>query len=189
MKLQDRKIAILAAEGFEQSELEKPRKALESEGATTEIVSLESGTIRGWKEDQWGDDFDVDATLDQADAGSYDALMLPGGLFNPDKLRRDERAVSFVKAFFEAGKPVGAICHGPQLLIEADLVRGRKMTSFEAIKTDLKNAGANWVDQEVVVDQGLVTSRHPGDLAAFNSKLVEEFCEGVHQEQAVLVSA
>lgn len=181
--LAGKRIAILATEGFEQSELEKPRDALDDAGADTEIVSIKSGEIRGWDEDDFGDAVEVDVTLDAAKAADYDGLLLPGGVMNPDKLRMEPKAVEFVRAFFEAGKPVAAICHGPQLLIEAEVVRGRKLTSYPSVKKDLMNAGANWVDQEVVVDNGLVTSRKPDDIPAFNDKMIEEFAEGVHAGQ------
>jgi protease I len=180
-ELNGKRVAILAAQGFEQIELTDPRKALEQAGAQTQIVSLESGQIRGWKETDWGDVFPVDAPLDQARAEDYDALLLPGGVMNPDYLRRSPKAVAFVQAFFRDQKPVAAICHGPWMLVEADVVRGRRVTSFHSIRTDLKNAGADWVDEPVVVDQGLVTSRKPADLPAFNRKMIEEFAEGRHE--------
>ncbi len=183
-QLNGKKVAILATNGFEQSELLDPQQALEDAGASTEIISPEEGEIFGWDEDDWGESVEVDKTLAEADPDEYDALVLPGGVMNPDELRTIPEAVEFVKAFFEAGKPVAAICHGPQMLIEADVVRGRKLTSFPSLKTDLKNAGANWVDEEVVVDNGLVTSRRPADLPAFNSKLIEEIGEGRHEGQA-----
>ena len=184
MKLQGKKVAILATNGFEEVELTAPREALKKAGATVHIVSPESGQIKSWDEDNWGGKFDVDVELSNASESDYDALVLPGGVINPDHLRDNKDAVSFVKDFFKAKKVVAAICHGPWTLVEADVVRGRKMTSFSSIKTDLKNAGANWVDQEVVVDQGLVTSRNPDDLPAFCDKLVEEVKEGKHKMQA-----
>lgn len=185
-KLQGKTVAILATNGFEQSELFEPRKALLDAGATVHVVSLESGSIKGWDQDKWGDSIEVDKTLDEVSASDYNALMLPGGLINPDTLRTKKKAIDFVKAFFSGDeiKPVAAICHGPWLLIEADVVRGRKMTSFPSIQTDLKNAGANWVDEEVVVDNGVVTSRSPDDLPAFNKKMIEEICEGKHDKAA-----
>ena len=182
-RLSGKRIAILATEGFEQSELEKPRQALDEAGAETDIISPQEGEIRGWAEDDFGDSFDVDVKLEDANPEDYDGLLLPGGVMNPDKLRMEPKAVEFVRAFFAAGKPVAAICHGPQLLIEADVVRGRKLTSYPSVKRDLMNAGANWVDQEVVVDNGLVTSRKPDDIPAFNAKMIEEFAEGVHSGQ------
>jgi protease I len=182
--LQGKRIAILATDGFEQSELEKPRQALEAAGAETEVISPKDGEIRGWDEQDFGDSVEVDRPLEEANADEYDGLLLPGGVMNPDKLRLEEKAVDFVRAFFVAGKPVAAICHGPQLLIEADAVRGRKVTSYPSIKRDLINAGATWVDQEVVVDNGLVTSRKPDDIPAFNSKMIEEFAEGPHTPQS-----
>ncbi len=181
--LNGKRIAILATEGFEQSELEKPREALQEAGAHTDVISPESGEIRGWDGDDYGDAVAVDVDLASANADDYDGLLLPGGVMNPDKLRLEPKAVEFVKAFFAAGKPVAAICHAPQLLIEAGVVRGRKLTSYLSIKTDLINAGAKWVDQEVVCDNGLVTSRKPDDIPAFNAKMIEEFAEGPHTPQ------
>jgi protease I len=169
------KIAILATDGFEQSELLEPRQALDQEGAETEVVSLESGTIKGWNHSDWGRTVPVDETLDSADASDYDALLLPGGVMNPDKLRMDPKAVTFVKAFFEAKKPVAAICHGPWSVIEAGAAEGRTMTSWPSLKTDIENAGGTWVDREVVVDHGLVTSRNPKDIPAFNREIVKLF--------------
>jgi protease I len=186
--LQNKRIAILAADGFEQVELEKPRKALEEAGATTEIVSPSSGSIQGMQHDQPGDKVAVDVPLDEADAGNYDALMMPGGLINPDTLRTNKLALEFVRRFFADGKPVAAICHAPWVLIDAGLVKGRTLTSWPAIKTDVKNAGGDWVDREVVVDHGLVTSRRPDDIPAFNAKMIEEFSEGIHAEQAAAAS-
>src|SRR5271165_3719688 len=172
-KLTGKKIAILATDGFEQVELTEPKKALEAAGATTEVVAPKSGGIRGWKFKEWGDTAKVNKTLDQAKVADYDALVLPGGVINPDHLRMDPKAVKFVKEFAESGKPVAAICHGPWTLIEAGVVKGRKMTSWPSLKTDLTNAGGQWVDKEVVVDKGLITSRKPDDLAAFSEKIIE----------------
>ncbi len=177
----EKKIAILATHGFEESELKSPKQYLEQQGWIAQIVSPESGTIRSWSGKDWGADYKVDVNLNDANPSDYDALVLPGGVINPDKLRTNEKALQFVRSFFDAGKPVAAICHGPQTLISADVVKGRNLTSFPSIKTDLINAGANWSDQEVVVDKGLVTSRTPEDLPAFNKKMVEEIKEGTHQ--------
>jgi len=174
-KLTDVKIAILVADGFEQVELTEPKKALENAGATVEIVSPNDNKVKAWDKKDWGIELNVDKQLDKANADDYHGLVLPGGQINPDKLRAIDKAVAFTKAFFEKGKPVAAICHGPWILIEADVVAGRNMTSYHSIKTDLKNAGANWIDEEVVVDGGLITSRNPGDLDAFNKKIIEEF--------------
>ncbi len=185
-KLSDRKIAILSEDGFEEVELTSPKEALEKAGATVHVISPKSGSIKSFKDGDWNMDITVDKTLDEANAADYDGLMLPGGVINPDKLRRSTKAVNFVKHFFAKGKPIAAICHGPQILIETGALEGRSMTSFPSIKTDLKNAGANWVDSEVVVDQGLTTSRSPDDLPAFNDKMVEEFGEGVHEGQKTL---
>jgi protease I len=184
-KLKGKKIAILVEDGFEQVELTSPKQALEEAGATTHIVSPKRDKVKGWEHTQWGQEFPVDVSLDKANANEYDALLLPGGVMNPDKLRTSKQAVQFVRSFFDQGKPVAAICHGPWILVEADVVNGRKVTSYTSIQTDLKNAGANWVDQEVVVDQGLVTSRKPDDLPAFNRKMVEEIAEGQHERQRV----
>jgi len=183
MNTDRRRVAILATNGFEESELVEPRKALEKNGIETEIVSLENGQIKSWKDGNWGMEIDVDKTVDSVNQNEYNALLLPGGVINPDTLRQNKNAVQFVKSFFENQKPVAAICHAPQMLAEAGVLEGRKITSYNSIKTDMINAGANWVDQEVVVDQGLVTSRSPEDLPAFNDKLVEEVFEGKHAEQ------
>lgn len=182
-KLTDVKVAILAENGFEEVELTSPKEALEKNGASVTIVSPRAGHIRSWKDDNWGMSLDVDIHVSEAAADDFDALLIPGGVANPDLLRRDEDSVKFAKKFFTAGKPVASICHGPQVLIETGALEGRKMTSFHSIKTDLINAGVNWVDEEVVVDQGLVTSRNPADLDAFNNKMVEEFAEGKHAGQ------
>jgi protease I len=185
MQLEGKKIAILATNGFEQSELFEPKKALEQAGATVHVVSPESGEIKGWNEKDWGDSVKVDVALDDAQERDYDGLMLPGGQMNPDVLRGEPKAVAFVRSFFASHKPVGAICHAPWLLIEAEVVKDRDVTSYHTIKKDLINAGANWQDSEVVCDQGLVTSRNPGDLPAFNAKLIEEFAEGKHDGQTL----
>lgn len=181
--LNRKRVAILATNGFEESELRDPKKALEDAGAEVYIIAEEAGEIKSWADGNWGKAYKVDKTVDQVDQSEYNALMLPGGVINPDKLRRNKTAVKFVKSFFENRKPVAAICHGPQILAEADVLKGRKITSFKSIKTDMINAGANWVDEEVVVDEGLVTSRSPEDLPAFNRKMVEEIYEGKHEEQ------
>ena len=177
--LKGRRIAILATDGFEQSELADPRRALEDAGAATDIVSLRAGTIRGWKNGNWADAFTVDKTVGQANAGDYDALVLPGGVMNPDKLRTDQDAVRFTRTFFEQRKPVGAICHGPWTLIDAGVVGGRRMTSWPSLRQDLINAGARWTDEEVVVDGELVTSRKPADIPAFSRHLIEVIAERI----------
>ena len=182
-KLQGKKIAALMTEGFEQVEYTEPRKALEEAGATVHLIAPKGGEIKAWDETDWGDSFPVDLAVDGADPNQYDALLLPGGVMNPDKLRMEPKAVQFVKSFFDQKKPVAAICHAPMMLIEADVVRGRKMTSYPSLQTDLRNAGAEWVDQEVVTDMGLVTSRKPDDIPAFNRKMIEEISEGVHNRQ------
>lgn len=178
-----KRVAILATDGFEESELKSPKEYLEEQGWQADIVSLKSGTIKAWAEKNWGKEYNVDYTLDQVSSGDYHALVLPGGVINPDLLRRHDNAIAFVKAFFDEKKPVAAICHGPQILINAEVVDGRELTSFMSVKKDLQNAGANWVDKEVVVDNGLVTSRTPDDLPAFNKKMVEEIKEGKHELQ------
>lgn len=178
--LKGKRVAIVVTNGFEQIELTDPRDALEDAGASTDIVSIEDDEVKGWNHTEWGDTFAVDVPIDDADPDDYDALLLPGGVMNPDKLRRDERVQRFVRAFFEEGKPVAAICHGPWTLIDAGVVKGRHLTSYHSIQMDLKNAGAEWVDEEVVVDRGLVTSRKPDDLPAFDAKMIEEFAEGRH---------
>src|ERR671932_353252 len=187
-KLDGKKIAFLAADGVEQVELTEPRKAVEAEGAETKLLSLEDGEIQGFEHLDKADTFTVDGKVADADASGFDGLVLPGGVANPDHLRMDEDAVSFVRAFFEAGKPVGAICHAPWTLIEAGVVDGLEPTSWPSLETDLRNAGAKWVDKEVVVDKGLTTSRKPDDLPAFCEKIVEEFCEGEHEELAAAAS-
>jgi len=182
-QLSNRTIAVLTESGFEEVELTEPVKRLKEEGATVHIISSKSGKIKAWDQDHWSIEVDVDKTISEANAEDYNGLLLPGGVINPDQLRVNEDAIAFVKSFFADGKPVAAICHGPQTLINADLVQGRKMTSVKNISQDLINAGAIWSDEEVVVDQGLVTSRTPKDLPAFNDKIVEEFAEGVHEGQ------
>ena len=182
-ELNGKRVAIVATDMVEQVELLEPRKALDEAGAQTELISLEPGKIQGFNHYDKGDEIPVDRTIEEASAEEYDALLLPGGVGNPDTLRMDENVVSFVRGFFEQGKPVAAICHGPWTLVEAGVVRGRKLTSWPSIQTDIRNAGGNWVDEEVVVDQGLVTSRKPDDIPAFNAKMVEEFAEGKHAEQ------
>jgi protease I len=178
------KVAILVTEGFEQVELTEPKKALDAAGAETRIVSPAKGEVQGWNHFDKADKFKVDVPLEQADAGNFDALLLPGGVANPDQLRVELKAVQFVRAFFDAGKPVAVICHGPWTLIDAGVVKGRTLTSWPSLKTDLSNAGAKWVDQEVVVDNGLVSSRKPADIPAFNRKMLEEFAEGRHPKGA-----
>lgn len=182
-ELNGKRVAILVAEGFEQVELTEPRKALEQAGAKTEVISPEQGRVKGWNHTEWGEAVQVDRPLDAASPGDYDALLLPGGVMNPDHLRMMPRAVQFVKSFFTENKPVAAICHGPWMLVEADVVRGRAVTSWPSLQTDIRNAGGNWSDREVVVDNGLVTSRKPADLPAFNRKMIEEFSEGKHQQR------
>lgn len=177
-KLSGKKVAILVADGFEQVELAEPRKALKDAGAVAEIISPARGRVKGWNHTEWGDEFDVAVPIEKADPEKYDALLLPGGVMNPDKLRRNEKVLQFVRSFFDARKPVAAICHAPWTLIDAGIVNGRKLTSYHTIQTDLKNAGAKWVVEEVVVENGLVTSRKPDDIPAFNEKMIEEFSRG-----------
>jgi len=174
-QLQGLRVAVLATDGFEQSELIEPRRALDEAGATTQVVSPKTGEIRGWNHTDWGQSVRVDVALDGARPDDYDALVLPGGVMNPDKLRMEPKAVAFVKAFFDAGKPVAAICHGPWTVIEAGAARGRRMTSWPSLHTDLANAGAQWVDEEVVVDRDLFTSRKPQDIPAFNRETIRLF--------------
>ena len=185
MRLKDKRVAFLAADGVEQIELTEPWKAVESEGGTPELISLESGEVQGFDHLDKDQTFAVDRTVADASPDDYDGLVLPGGVANPDFLRTNEDAVRFVRSFFEAGKPVAAICHAPWTLVEADVVRGRTLTSWPSLRTDIRNAGGEWVDEEVHVDQGLVTSRKPDDLPAFCHKLVEEICEGRHEQQAL----
>src|SRR5579884_1717253 len=179
-ELRGKKIAILVDKGFEQVEMTEPKKALEEAGAETELISPEEKKVKSWEDTKWGKSFKVDVPLSEANAQEYDALLLPGGVMNPDKLRTKPEAVAFVKSFVDAGKPIAAICHGPSTLIEAGAVRDKRMTSWPSLQTDLRNAGANWVDEEVVTDNGLVTSRRPDDLPAFNRKMIEEIREGAH---------
>ena len=188
-ELKGKKIAFLAADMFEEVELAEPWKALEGAGAELDLVSLEEGEIQGFNHYDKAGTFKVDKPVEEASAGDYDALVLPGGVGNPDNLRQDENAVQFVRDFFEQGKPVGAICHAPWTLVEAGVVRGRTLTSFPSIQTDIRNAGGNWVDEEVHVDQGLVTSRKPDDISVFNQKLIEEIAEGKHRQQAAKTKA
>jgi len=188
-KLDGKKVAILVTDGFEQVEMTKPREALNEAGAETKIVSLKPGKIQGMHHADKGDKFNVDLTLDEARPEEFDALMIPGGLMNPDALRSNDDALEFTRHFFREGKPVAAICHGPWVLIDAGVVRGRTLTSWPAIKTDVKNAGGKWVNEQVVVDNGLVTSRQPDDIPAFNKKMIEEFCEGRHEAMATAASA
>jgi len=186
-EIANKRVAILVDNGFEQVELTEPKKALEQAGARTDIVSPQQGQVKGWNHTEWGETLKVDVPLDQADPTQYDALLLPGGVMNPDHLRMNPKAVAFVRAFVQAGKPIAAICHGPWTLIEAGGVKGRKMTSWPSLETDLKNAGAEWVNQEVIVDNGLVTSRKPDDIPAFNRKMIEEFSEGQHRTDRAYV--
>jgi protease I len=174
-KLQGKKIAILATDGFEQVELTEPKKALEEAGATVHVISIKPGQIRGWKSTDWGDSTKVDKVLDEAKPADYDGLVLPGGQINPDKLRIEPKAVAFATEFFHSGKPIGAICHGPWLLVEAGVLKHRTLTSWPSIRTDVRNSGGHWVDEQVVTDQNLTTSRKPDDLPAFNERLIQEF--------------
>ncbi len=183
MDLKGKKVAALVADGYEQVELTEPYKALEQAGATVHVVSPSTPRVRGWNHTQWGEDFVVDKSLDEARPDDYDGLLLPGGVMNPDRLRTIPKAVQFVRHFVETGKPIAAICHGPWTLIEAGAVKGLQMTSWPSLQTDLRNAGAQWVDREVVIDQGIVTSRKPDDIPAFNKKMIEEFAEGRHQQR------
>lgn len=182
-RLDGKKVAILVTDGFEESEMVKPRAALEKAGAETSLISPKKGKVKAWDTDDFGGEYEVDVPLNEANPNDYDALLLPGGVMNPDKLRMDPTAVKFAWDFFHRGKPVAAICHGPQLLIEAGVVRGRTLTSYPSLQTDLINAGAKWVDEAVVTDNGLVTSRRPADIPKFNEKMIEEIAEGVHVAQ------
>ncbi len=181
--LKGKKIAIIMTHGFEEVEYTKPRKALDDAQAEVHVIAPESGKVKAWDSDKWGNEYDVDKTIDQVKADDYDGLFIPGGVLNPDQLRMNDKAVRFVKDFFAQGKPIAAICHGPQILIETGAIEGRELTSYPSIRTDLKNAGANWVDKEVVVDEGLTTSRNPDDIPAFIDKMIEEFAEGKHAGQ------
>jgi len=182
-KVPDARILIMATNGFEQSELEKPRDGLRAAGAQVDVASLDGSTIRGWQQGDWGRTIEVDKTISDCNCADYDALVIPGGVINPDKLRVDEDAMRIVREFLSSGKIVAAVCHGPWLLVQADACRGRKMTSYKSIRKDVENAGANWVDQEVVTDRGIITSRNPGDLDAFIQKIFDEVQEGKHQRR------
>ncbi len=181
--LTGKRVAILATDGVEQVELTQPRQALDGAGAITMVVSPKEGTIKGWQHDKWGDPIKVDVPLGQTRASEFDALLIPGGVMNPDTLRMDKSAVDFVRSFFSEGKPVAAICHGPWLLVEAGVLRGRSVTSWPSLQTDIRNAGGDWTDREVVTDEGLVTSRKPEDIPAFSKKMIEEFAEGIPEGQ------
>jgi protease I len=174
------RVAILATDGVEQSEITDPRKALDDAGADTTLVSPKAGTIKAWQHDRWGDELRVDLAIEQAIVDNFDALLIPGGVMSPDRLRMNRRAVEFVQRFVNSGKPVAAICHGPWMLVEANAVRGRTVTSWPSLQTDIRNAGGDWVDREVATDEGIVTSRKPDDIPAFNKKMIEEFAEGTH---------
>ena len=182
-QLQGRRVAFIATDGVEQVELTEPWKAVEEAGGRPELISIKPGKIEAWQHFDKGDKFNVDRTIEEAQPDEYDALVLPGGVANPDVLRTDENVVDFIREFAESGKPIGAICHGPWTLVEAGVARGRKLTSWPSLQTDIRNAGGEWVDEKVVVDQGLVTSRKPDDIPAFNAKTIEEFAEGKHAEQ------
>ena len=188
-QLSGKRIAALVDDGFEQVELTEPKKAFEAAGAKVDIVSPQQRKVKGWQHAKWGDELAVDRPLEQARENDYDGLLLPGGVMNPDRLRANARAVEFVRAFVQSGKPIAAICHGPWTLIEANGVKGRRVTSWPSLQTDLKNAGATWVDEPVVIDKGLVTSRKPDDIPQFNAAAIEEFAEGVHQEAGVGTSS
>jgi protease I len=188
-KLEGKKVAILAADMFERVELEEPRKALEEAGATTEVISIHDGEIKGFDHFDPANTVKVDKTVEEVSPDDYDALLIPGGVGNPDQLRGDENAVSFVREFAASKKPMAVICHGPWVLIDAGVAHGRTLTSWPTVGTDLRNAGANWVDKEVVVDDGIVTSRKPDDIPAFNKKMIEEFAEGVHTQRAMNAEA
>lgn len=177
-KLSNKRVAILLTDGFEEIEFTEPKKALEEAGATVSVIAPQAGKVKAWAKTNWGTEYDVTLPLDRAKSSDFDALMLPGGVMNPDKLRQNSMAVQFARDFIDKGKPIAAICHAPQLLIETGTLKGRRLTSYASLKTDLNNAGANWVDQAVVIDRGLVTSRNPGDLEVFNKNMIDEFSEG-----------
>jgi protease I len=183
-KLQGKKVAILATDGVEQVELTEPKKALEEAGATAQVISPKQGEIKAWKFTEWGDKIRVDKPLEGAKASEYDALLLPGGVINPDKLRLEPKAVSFVKEFAAAGKPIAAICHGPWMLVEAGIAKGKKLTSWPSLRTDISNAGGQWVDEPVVTDKGITTSRKPDDLPVFNERIVQQFSASAQQMKA-----
>ncbi len=183
-ELADKQVAILATDGFEEVELTEPREALHNAGAHTHLISPKKGSIKAWDQRDWSDDYEVDISLEAANVDNYDGLLLPGGVLNPDKLRKNKKAIEFVAQFLHKGIPIAAICHGPQMLIETKEIDGKTMTSYPSIKTDIMNAGAKWVDEEVVVDKGLTTSRSPDDLPAFIDKMIEEYREGIHTELA-----
>jgi len=187
--LAGKKVAILTENGFEEIELTSPKKELEAAGAMVQIVSPQKEKVKAWDHDHWSIELPVDINVDEADAKQYDALLIPGGVMNPDKMRMNKKCVEFAQHFLETGKPVAVICHGPQLLIETGMINGREMTSYPSLKTDMENAGVNWQDKEVVVDNGLVSSRSPKDLAAFNKKMIEEFKEGVHASRGAFTQA
>jgi protease I len=182
-KLSSKTIAVLMTDGFEEVEYTEPLQALQQEGAKVRVISPKDGKVKAWNKDHWSETYLVDESVTSAKASDYDALLLPGGVMNPDQLRRNTDAVTFVKDFMASGKPIAAICHGPQIFTETGGIAQRKLTSYPSVQTDLKNAGANWVDEEVVVDMGIITSRSPDDLPAFNRKMIEEFCEGKHQSR------
>jgi protease I len=188
-KVSGKRVAILATDGVEQVELTEPRKALDDAGAKTVLVSPRNGKIKAWQHDDWGEELQVDLPLSNARADDFDALLLPGGVMNPDHLRSEPQAVEFVREFFRSGKPIAAICHGPWMLVEAGAVRGRTITSWPSLQTDIKNAGGDWVDREVVTDEGIVTSRKPDDIPAFNRKMIEEFGEGIHADRRMTATA
>jgi protease I len=176
--LQGKKVAVLVTDGFEQVELTKPRQALQEAGAETKVVSPKSGKVKGWNHTEWGDEVQIDVELKSADPAQFDALLLPGGVMNPDSLRLDPNAVRFTRHFYDAGKPIASICHGPWMLVKADIARGHTLTSWPSLKTDIKNAGGNWVDKEVISDNGVVTSRKPDDIPAFNREMISLFAAG-----------